>query len=135
MSPASDSDLRSEEISRLDRLAIERTAMAADRTLMAWTRTGLSMISFGFTIYKLMEGAVREGFIRHPGGPKNLGLFLIALGTLSLGLGMLEHWGMKRALGKKPTLLLRTSCFLTAGTILFLGLFLFITIVSGNEFF
>ncbi|MEI9889510.1 MAG: DUF202 domain-containing protein [Caulobacteraceae bacterium] len=27
-----------------------RTIMAADRTLMAWIRTALSMLSFGFTI-------------------------------------------------------------------------------------
>jgi putative membrane protein len=33
-------------------LAVDRTVMAAGRTLMAWVRTALSMISFGFTIYK-----------------------------------------------------------------------------------
>jgi uncharacterized membrane protein YidH (DUF202 family) len=36
-------------------LALRRTVMAADRTLMAWVRTALSMISFGFTIYKLLQ--------------------------------------------------------------------------------
>lgn len=35
-----------------------RTIMAADRTLMAWLRTSLSMLSFGFTIYKFLESAV-----------------------------------------------------------------------------
>ena len=34
-------------------LAVERTLMALDRTLMAWVRTATSLISFGFTIYKL----------------------------------------------------------------------------------
>ena len=38
-----------------DVLAIERTRMAADRTLMGWTRTALSMIGFGFTIFKFFE--------------------------------------------------------------------------------
>jgi uncharacterized membrane protein YidH (DUF202 family) len=37
-------------------LATDRTLMAADRSLMAWIRTALSMISFGFTIYKLLQG-------------------------------------------------------------------------------
>ena len=32
-----------------------RTIMAADRTLMAWIRTSLSMLSFGFTIYKFLQ--------------------------------------------------------------------------------
>ena len=34
-------------------LALGRNYMAAERTLMAWIRTSLSMISFGFTIGKL----------------------------------------------------------------------------------
>ena len=44
------------------RLAHERTdaattriRMAAERTLMAWIRTSLSMISFGSTIFKFLE--------------------------------------------------------------------------------
>ena len=38
-----------------DALATERTRMAADRTLMGWIRTALSMIGFGFTIFKFLE--------------------------------------------------------------------------------
>ena len=34
--------------------------MAADRTLMAVIRTSLSLISFGFTIYKVAENLVAE---------------------------------------------------------------------------
>ena len=36
-------------------LAVERSVMAAERTLMAWIRTALSMIGFGFTIYKFFQ--------------------------------------------------------------------------------
>jgi putative membrane protein len=32
-------------------LGVIRTLMAGDRTLMAWIRTSLSMLSFGYTIY------------------------------------------------------------------------------------
>ena len=38
-------------------LAVERTVMAANRTLQAWIRTALSLISFGFTIYKILLSA------------------------------------------------------------------------------
>src|SRR4030095_4895232 len=33
-------------------LAVQRTFLAHERTLMAWVRTSASLISFGFTIYK-----------------------------------------------------------------------------------
>ena len=36
-------------------LAFERTVLAHERTLMAWVRTAVSMISFGFTIYKFFQ--------------------------------------------------------------------------------
>jgi uncharacterized membrane protein YidH (DUF202 family) len=42
-------------------LAFQRTRQAADRTLMAWMRSSISMISFGFSIGKLclMPAALR----------------------------------------------------------------------------
>ena len=45
----------SEELKLNDRLAIDRTRLAAERSLMAWIRTALSMIAFGFTIYKFLQ--------------------------------------------------------------------------------
>jgi putative membrane protein len=118
-------------------LAIDRTAMAADRTLMAWTRTSISMISFGFTIYKIMESLKEKGLTitKNPGGPRSLGLFLIAIGTVSLGMGMLEHWRTKRALHKKPRFLLMNPSFLTSSAIILLGAFLFATIILNVEMF
>ena len=68
-------------------LALQRTIIAAERTLMAWIRTALSMIGFGFTIYKFFQYQAEEiaaGNIRRPQAPRNLGLSLIALGTLAL---------------------------------------------------
>jgi putative membrane protein len=73
-------------------LAEQRTLMAADRSLMAWIRTGLSMISFGFTIYKLLEGLRSSGFESVPfGNPRNVGLFLIGLGTAALCAGLWDY--------------------------------------------
>ena len=69
-------------------LAEDRTLMAADRTLMAWIRTALSMYSFGFTIYKLLEGFQVAGHaLRHGHTPRNIGLFLVGMGTFAMDLG------------------------------------------------
>ena len=74
-------------------MAFQRSVLALDRTLMAWIRTSLSLISFGFTIYKVIEAmgdktgssSVREH------APRNLGLFLIVLGMGLLFLAMLQY--------------------------------------------
>jgi len=46
-------------------LALDRTNLAHERTLMAWVRTAVSLISFGFTIYKFFQ-YMRE---QQPGEP------------------------------------------------------------------
>src|SRR4029077_3667504 len=68
-------------------LALQRTMIAAERTLMAWIGPSLSMIGFGFSIYKFFQYLPEEiaaGNIRRPQAPRNLGMSLIALGTLAL---------------------------------------------------
>lgn len=47
-----------------DELAKERTREAADRTLMAWIRTCLSLIGFGLGIAKFRDILVEGGLIR-----------------------------------------------------------------------
>jgi riboflavin-specific deaminase-like protein len=65
------------------RMAADRTLMAADRSLMAWVRTALSMISFGFTIYKLLQGFEEAGTqLTHASSPRAMGMFLTGMGTV-----------------------------------------------------
>lgn len=74
-------------------LAARRTLMAADRSLMAWIRTALSMISFGFTIYKILESFQDAGVhLAHPNTPRRVGLFLTGMGTVSMVMGTIEYW-------------------------------------------
>lgn len=75
-------------------LAVQRTLIAAERTLMAWIRTSISMIGFGFGIYKFFQYLPEEiatGKIQRPQAPRNLGLSLIALGTLALAAAAWQH--------------------------------------------
>ena len=77
-------------------MALLRTLMAADRSLMAWVRTGLSLITYGFTVYKFLQfdsqkylaaGQAAIGASR----PRVVGLFMIGVGMLCLGMGMVEN--------------------------------------------
>ena len=75
-------------------LALQRTIFATERTLMAWIRTAISMIGFGFTIYKFFQYLPEEiaaGNIQRPQAPRNLGMTLIALGTLALCPAAWQH--------------------------------------------
>jgi putative membrane protein len=75
-------------------LAIDRTLFAAERNLMAWIRTAISLIGFGFSIYKFLQYLpedIAAGNIKRPNAPRNLGLTLIALGTLGLAAAAWQH--------------------------------------------
>jgi putative membrane protein len=81
-----------------NQLALTRTFVALDRTLMAWIRTALSLISFGFTIYKVMQ-AIEER--PHPVrllDARGVALVLIAIGVGGLTLALIEYRGQLRAL-------------------------------------
>jgi putative membrane protein len=82
-------------------LAITRTRLAADRTLMAWIRTSFSMITFGFGVAKFFQYLHEQQATAQPSlldAPRNLGLILVSIGTLSLLAGAYEYWHALRRL-------------------------------------
>jgi putative membrane protein len=81
-----------QQLGTSERLALMRTILAADRSLMAWVRTAMALISFGFTIFKFLGSEESPGHLElRPGAPRNAGLFLIAVGSVSLIVGMIEN--------------------------------------------
>ena len=98
-------------------LGAVRTVLAADRTLMAWLRTSLSMLSFGFTIYKFLETAAKAGSLARPESPQRVGLFLVAMGTAAMVLGVIDYWVTLRNVQK-------TGAFRLGRSVLFMSLLL-----------
>jgi putative membrane protein len=85
-------------------LALDRTNLAHERTLMAWVRTAVSLISFGFTIYKFFQ-YMREHqpgeYVRRLFGPREFALIMIAIGVLSLALATLQNWQVRKRLKER----------------------------------
>ncbi|SKB15005.1 conserved membrane hypothetical protein [Planktothrix sp. PCC 11201] len=84
-----------------DDLAVDRTEMAkyrsraaADRTLMAWIRTCLSLIAFGFgipTIVRTIEQTHLHPNIDPVRFSVIVGLSFISTGMVGMALGLREH--------------------------------------------
>lgn len=84
-----------------EELALTRTRLAHERTMMAWIRTSASMISFGFGIYKFFDyfqkdQPIHQGFVT----PRRFAIFLIAMGLLVLAGAAVQHWSDLRELRK-----------------------------------
>ena len=79
-----------------DHFAWLRTRLAMERTLMAWVRTGSSLIGFGFTIvqfFNRMEDFPDAKPSRFPDAPRYLGLMLITCGIAAL---LVSAWQYRR---------------------------------------
>ena len=72
-------------------LAVERTRLAHERTLMAWVRTAVSLISFGFTIYKFFQFELSKQQFHGVIGPRGFGMMMISIGLVALLLSAIEH--------------------------------------------
>lgn len=68
---------------------------------MAWVRTAVSLIAFGFSIPGFFLGLAKIANDAEPvgSGPANIGLFLILLGTSGLITGLIQHGQLMRRIG------------------------------------
>jgi putative membrane protein len=122
------------ELSLSDRLAVARTIMSADRTLMAWVRTALSMIGFGFTIYKILGAIQKSGNVAlvRAQTPRNIGVFMILVGIVPLALSMFQYQRGVKSLGGKPNVYVNAG-MVAAGAVLLIGIGLLVVVVSNSD--
>jgi putative membrane protein len=113
----------------------ERSREAADRTLMAWIRTSLALIGFGFGIAKYREIILNAGMLKTPPEHFNttviFGLSFIFLGTLALFAAVIQHWRVLQFIEGKKTEFsgFRPLVMVTAILLLCIGLFAFLAVL------
>jgi putative membrane protein len=119
------------ELKLNDLLAIDRTRLASERTLMAWVRTALSMITFGFTIYKFLQFIQEQSKVSlpRPHAPRNLALALIGIGTFVLIVAGIQHWKYVRKLRVVQPNKAWDLALIVASLLALLGLLMFGSIV------
>ena len=111
--------------------ALARTFMAADRTLMAWVRTAISMIGFGFTLYKFLQYIHQQKPEGLPSldGPRNLGLAFIGLALLSLVIAVIQDWHYTKALQSEQRRRPFNLSLVVAALVALLGVFTFMSLL------
>jgi putative membrane protein len=76
-----------------NRLAVDRTRLSHERTLMAWIRTAVSLISFGFTIFKFfqyLQESKPDQVHGHVIGPHLFAILMITIGQTALILAWIQ---------------------------------------------
>ena len=105
-------------------MALDRTWLAHERTLMAWVRTSTSMIAFGFTIYKFFAfesgrpGRLEHGLLT----PRNFALIIVSIGILVLWIATFQHRRQIRYLSSYLVTRHFSLAELTAGLISLFGI-------------
>jgi putative membrane protein len=109
------------------------TRFGSERTLMAAVRTSLSLIGFGFTIYKVFESFRQSMGDAGPvrvNSPRRLGMTLVSLGVFVLVAGAWQHWLFLRELKRETDQAFPWSISLTVSVLMALtGVVVFVTIL------
>ncbi len=124
-------DTKQTDTNSTTELARVRTREAADRTLMAWIRTSLSLIGFGFTANKVL-GVLEAGKSASPlHSTLVFALSFIALGTFGLLGAVIQYSRMLKQLQVRAFIYLvpRSLTGTVAILLVVIGLFTFIAVV------
>jgi putative membrane protein len=82
-----------------------RTRLALERTLMAWVRTSVALIGFGFTIVQFFAHLHEMNDVaaaHRPEAPRYLGMALIATGVIAMLVSVWQYRKVVRYLLSKP---------------------------------
>lgn len=117
------------KVNATTRLAVDRTRLAYERTLMAWVRTAISLISFGFTIYKFFQIEGNAGRQDRVISATEFSVLMIVFGLISLLMATLEHRRDLNALRAEYPAIPRSLARVLAALISVLGILALIAVL------
>ena len=123
-----------------DHFAWVRTRLALERTIMAWLRTAVALIGFGFAIVQYLERleqtpGAHAAYLPH--APRYLRLALISCGILALVISIWQYrWGIRYLWGEPYTPIAgltkegkQTPVIAVAIVLIVIGLFAFFAVL------
>jgi len=109
------------------RLSFDRTFQALERTQLAWVRTGLALITFGFGIAKFFQYLHdQQGQPAPLFGGFTVGMLMIAIGLVGLLLANVQHRRAVKALREECPDLPISAAGTMAVVIMVLGILAFV---------
>ena len=115
------------------RLSFQRTFQALERTQMAWVRTGLASITFGFGIAKFFQYLHDQQGERAPFfGGFTVGMVMISIGLVGLLLANVQHRRALKALREECPDLPISVASAMAVAIMVLGFLAFVGALIRN---
>jgi putative membrane protein len=116
-----------------------RTREALERTFMAWIRTAISLIGFGFTIVQFLQRVQEMGSparVLHPQAPRDFGLALIGAGIAALAIATLQYQAQIHYLWQPDLRAIagldehphRTPAMFIAVLLMLIGIFAFVSV-------
>jgi putative membrane protein len=139
------------QLTKGEKLAVDRTDLAADRTrlandrthlaynrtflalegvMMGWIKTSMALITFGFTIYKFFQLELRSGAPSpYLIGAREYGLAMVVIGLVSLLVATWEYRTNTMRLRAKCTNLPRSMAGVVAALVGVLGGIAFIVML------
>jgi putative membrane protein len=111
----------------MDDPSIDSLRLAYERTALAWVRTSLALIGFGFTIDKFFEVESRKAGAGVDWQPHVIGITMIAFGLIALLLFVCELGQFRKRYPRVPW----SVAGVVAGLIGILGIMALISAILG----
>ena len=115
---------------RKDKMDLQKTELALERTLLAWVRTATNLLTFGFGIMKLMEDKANQpgphpllDIIR----PETVGYLMICAGFLGLLMSLVAFHKNARLFGSSNRQIFLNPSMIVSYVILLLSFLILIS--------